>query len=164
MSPPLVPILSHMNRNHTTQSYFSKIHFNNVLAHLRVYLCNCLCMHFSSVPCVLYVHCPSRIWLDHYNYIWRRVQFIKLIAFKFCWITEGKISVWRRVKWKVREMLQEQIWFRFIKIGRVAGSWEHCIEAWIPWKAISWTAKRLAASYVGLNQWGQLNNQFGLDL
>jgi hypothetical protein len=40
-------------------------------------------MHSSSAPCVVHA-CPSNPpWLDHSNYIWRRVQDIKVLIMKY---------------------------------------------------------------------------------
>jgi hypothetical protein len=82
-SPPLVPILIHINPVHTTPSYLSKIYFNIVhpttswsstwslsfwLSH-QYPICIPLRPHSCYMPCPY--HHPL---LDHSNYTWRRVQ------------------------------------------------------------------------------------------
>jgi hypothetical protein len=52
-SPPLVPILSHINSVDTTSSYISKIHFNIIHAHLA--FSPKYCMRSSYLPYVLHV-------------------------------------------------------------------------------------------------------------
>jgi hypothetical protein len=85
-SPPLIPILSQINPVHTTPSYLSKIHlrlglpsglFPSGLPTKIVYA-------FLLSPNVWYMPYPSHPpWLDHSNYTWRKVQFMKLLIIQF---------------------------------------------------------------------------------
>jgi hypothetical protein len=91
-SHPLYPILNETNPVHTIPSYLSKFYVYTI-NHLRLGL---PCGLFpSTFPIkILYVfvfglhacyipypfHSP---WLDHSNYIWRRVQVVKLLSMQF---------------------------------------------------------------------------------
>jgi hypothetical protein len=78
-SPPLIPILSQLYLLHTTQYDFPKIHFNIIFTPSGLFP--------SGIPTKIlyafhtcYILCPSHSpWLYHSNFIWRRVQFMKLL-------------------------------------------------------------------------------------
>jgi hypothetical protein len=90
-SPSLIPILSQMNPLHATQSYFSKI-ISVLSSHQRLDLSSGLfpsgfppkpCMWFLP-PHACYMPCPSHApWVEHCNYIWQRVQVMKLLIMHF---------------------------------------------------------------------------------
>jgi len=77
-SPPLVPILIHINPVHTSQFYFSIIHSNIILprtpslqgvSSLQVFLLT-FCMNLSF-PRSCYMPRPSHpLWFYHHNTIW----------------------------------------------------------------------------------------------
>jgi hypothetical protein len=85
-SPPLVPILSHINPIHTIPFYLSKIHFNIVHPptswssqwSLSLWFHNNILYAFL-LNHSFYMPRPSHLsWLDQSNYTWRRVQVMKL--------------------------------------------------------------------------------------
>jgi hypothetical protein len=99
-SPPLVPILSHMNLVYKTPFFFSEIHFNITLpATFRCWQWSLYFWLFYQNPmrspspntyCVSFSSHPP--WLDYSKYIWRRVQVMKLLITQFfpvtyCFIT-----------------------------------------------------------------------------
>jgi hypothetical protein len=91
-SPPLVPILSHINPSHTIQSHLSKIHFNIVclptslssqwslsfwLSH-QYPICGPLLLHSCYMP-----RQSQPYSLYYYTHTWRRVQVMKLLIMQF---------------------------------------------------------------------------------
>jgi hypothetical protein len=87
-SPPLVPILNHINPIHTIPSYLRSILI--LSTHLRLGSPSGLplafqpiyYMRFSSAHSC-YISCPShRPWLD-FNYTWWRVQVMTLLVMQF---------------------------------------------------------------------------------
>jgi hypothetical protein len=89
-SPPLVPILSHINPVHTLTSCFLKIHYSSIYAYVfqwgifpssfptKIVVCISHLSHDCCMPNP--THYP---WFDHSNNIWWRVQIIKLLIMQF---------------------------------------------------------------------------------
>jgi hypothetical protein len=81
-SPPLAPILSQINPAHTSPSYFSRIHFDIILspAPKSSQLSLSFWISHQNPPRACYMprlsHPP---WLNHFNFILRRVQVTKLL-------------------------------------------------------------------------------------
>jgi hypothetical protein len=91
-SPPLVPILSHINPIHTIPSYLSKIHFHIVHPltswpsqwSLSLWFSHQYPIYISLPPNSCYLPYPSHTpLLDHSNYTCRTVQVMKLLIMKF---------------------------------------------------------------------------------
>jgi hypothetical protein len=87
-NPLLVPILSQINPVYTTPSYISKVHFNIILPSTSsgLFLSGfpTKILHEVPTPHACYMPCPSHPpWLDHSNYIWRRVQVTELLILSF---------------------------------------------------------------------------------
>jgi hypothetical protein len=90
-SPPLIPILSHINPIHTNPSKLSKMDFNIIQTYLLVFLMVSFLLAFPSIsymhsasPHSCYLPWPSHPrWLDHSNYTWRRVHPMKLLIMQF---------------------------------------------------------------------------------
>jgi hypothetical protein len=81
-SPPLVPILSQMEPVHTTPSRPTYILVFLVASFLLI--SHQYPIFISLFPHSCYMPCPSHPpWLDHSNYIWRRVQVMKLLIMQF---------------------------------------------------------------------------------
>jgi hypothetical protein len=85
--PSTVHILSQINLVHTTLSYVSKIHFNIILpptsrtSFPSSFPTKTL---YSLLPQACYMPCPSHPpWLGQSDYIWRRMQFKKLLIMHF---------------------------------------------------------------------------------
>jgi hypothetical protein len=80
-SPPLVPILSHINPIHTIPSYLSRNHFN--IVHPPPSCTSQWSLSFwlfhqypiCTPPPSCYMSCPSHPpWLDHSNYTWKKYK------------------------------------------------------------------------------------------
>jgi hypothetical protein len=104
-SPPLVPIPSQINSIYTIPPYLSKIHFNIVRPStswsfqwsLSFWISHQYPTCIPSLPHSCYVPCPSHPpWLDHSNYIWRRVQVMKLLITQFSPTSHNFISLWSK--------------------------------------------------------------------
>jgi hypothetical protein len=91
-SPPPVPISSQINPIQTIPSYLSKIHFNIIHPYIFVFLVVSFLLAFPPISSMYihlrfhscYIPCQSHPpWLDHSNYTWRRVQFMKHLIMQF---------------------------------------------------------------------------------
>jgi hypothetical protein len=91
-SPPLVHILNQIDPVHTIPSYLTKIQFN--IFHSSTFRSSYLSLSFwlphqypiciPLLPHSYYIPCPSYpSWLDHSNYILRRVQVMKFLIMQF---------------------------------------------------------------------------------
>jgi hypothetical protein len=99
--PLLVPILSQINPVHITPSHSSNVRFN-VFSHLRLglsgglfpsgYPTKILYIYIPLLPNACSMSCQFHLpWFDYSNYIWWRVQIIKLLIIQFSPIFYGFI-------------------------------------------------------------------------
>jgi hypothetical protein len=86
-SPPLVPILRQRNPVHTSPSFFSEIHSNIMLSPTFRSFTWSLSFWLGCTPVLChtcYISCPSHLLQpNHFNYIWRRIQVMKLLIMQF---------------------------------------------------------------------------------
>jgi hypothetical protein len=85
----LVTIAKQTNPVHNTPSHFSKINFNIVRPYTSRFSYWCLSFWLSHkiparTPLLLVLRqCPTYRWFYHSNYIWRRIQLMKLLIRQF---------------------------------------------------------------------------------
>jgi hypothetical protein len=90
-SHPLIPVLNQINPIDITLCYFSKIHFNiTLLLSLGVRSGYFPCdipikiVYTFLLPHACYIPCLSNSpHLDHWNYVWQRVQVTKFLTVQF---------------------------------------------------------------------------------
>jgi hypothetical protein len=111
--------LSQMNTVHTISSYFSKIYFNIILSpkpmssqwSLSFWLSHQNPICFLRLPHTCYMPCPSHpAWLDHSNYIWRRVRIMELIIRRFSTTSYYFTLLWSKYSRQHSDLKYFHLW------------------------------------------------------